>query len=609
MHDDLQVGVPIIGISRLRLGTDGAGVTTLVAFHECILRCKYCINPESFGSPIQYPLYTPQKLLDQLMPDDVYFCAIDGGVTFGGGEPGLHTDFIRAFKKICPSEWKIRLETALQFHYQNTELLAPIVDEWIVDVKTAEFKSYYDYTGGDYQQVVKNLHYLVDEFHVDKDKFLIRIPIIPGYTTSEQVEATQKRFRDQGFTRFDVFEYVTKRPDSASHDGKSRCEVLKQLRREIADNLHLDLKQPECHHEGDCSGACPLCDAELLRLSESVRASKMRQFTISDDVRHSINTYCGGGENPQEKSVELAGMPKPIEEPCRPLDGLIIPPPNRRPPVKEVLFKECAIAGVSFHLKADDELWEELFEGQPLVLVRESDNKYDHNAVAVALLGDYCADSDDFDFSILGYLPRSENEMIAKLLDMGWSESLHARLSTVKREGSLNERLRVSIFLLENEKAQLKLLRTVSLSPTEYQAMRSELEERGTVHFRWGGNLARKYNMPKVGEQVMVVYRRDDECLMFLMRILAKGDKCFPYLDRTDDITAIDDAVCYVLTNICGPLYFNHEELEDMNMNSVCAHTINETLTEDESIIFRGIFTDRFCHPADFELEPIPPGK
>lgn len=98
--------------------------------------------------------------------------------------------------------------------------------------------------------------------------------------------------------------------------------------------------------------------------------------------------------------------------------------------------------------------------------------------------------------------------------------------------------------------------------------MRSELEGRGTVHFRWGGNLVRKYNMPKVGEQVMVVYRRDDECLMFLMRILAKGDKCFPYLDRTEDIIAIDDAVCYVLTNICGPLCFNHEDLEDMNMDS-----------------------------------------
>ena len=43
-------GIPVIGVSRHRLGTDGNGVTTLVAFHGCKLRCKYCLNPEAIGS-------------------------------------------------------------------------------------------------------------------------------------------------------------------------------------------------------------------------------------------------------------------------------------------------------------------------------------------------------------------------------------------------------------------------------------------------------------------------------------------------------------------------------------------------------------------------------
>lgn len=37
----------IIGIARLRLSTDGDGVTTLVAFHGCPLHCRYCLNPQS----------------------------------------------------------------------------------------------------------------------------------------------------------------------------------------------------------------------------------------------------------------------------------------------------------------------------------------------------------------------------------------------------------------------------------------------------------------------------------------------------------------------------------------------------------------------------------
>ena len=35
----------IIGVSRLKMGTDGHGITTLVAFHGCTLHCKYCLNP------------------------------------------------------------------------------------------------------------------------------------------------------------------------------------------------------------------------------------------------------------------------------------------------------------------------------------------------------------------------------------------------------------------------------------------------------------------------------------------------------------------------------------------------------------------------------------
>jgi len=63
---------PIMSISRLRLRLDGDGVTTLVTFYGCRLRCKYCINPECFNVPDESRYYTPRQLLDELMQDDVY---------------------------------------------------------------------------------------------------------------------------------------------------------------------------------------------------------------------------------------------------------------------------------------------------------------------------------------------------------------------------------------------------------------------------------------------------------------------------------------------------------------------------------------------------------
>lgn len=35
---------PILGFGRHRIGIDGKGVTTLVAFYGCTLHCLYCLN-------------------------------------------------------------------------------------------------------------------------------------------------------------------------------------------------------------------------------------------------------------------------------------------------------------------------------------------------------------------------------------------------------------------------------------------------------------------------------------------------------------------------------------------------------------------------------------
>ena len=82
-------GIPVIGVSRHRLGTDGNGVTTLVAFHGCNLRCKYCLNPEVLGSAEGLRRYTPESLYEEVKVDDLYFHSTGGGITFGGVEPCL----------------------------------------------------------------------------------------------------------------------------------------------------------------------------------------------------------------------------------------------------------------------------------------------------------------------------------------------------------------------------------------------------------------------------------------------------------------------------------------------------------------------------------------
>ena len=52
----------LIGLSRHRIGVDGTGVTTLVAFHGCPLRCKYCLNPQALSLRGVWKRLTPEEL-------------------------------------------------------------------------------------------------------------------------------------------------------------------------------------------------------------------------------------------------------------------------------------------------------------------------------------------------------------------------------------------------------------------------------------------------------------------------------------------------------------------------------------------------------------------
>lgn len=205
---------PFFGVSRLRMGLDGRGVTTLVTFMGCQLRCKYCLNERCHGKVYEDDgvtpckgilMLTPQQLYDMVKKDNIYFQATGGGVCFGGGEPLEHPEFIMEFRKLCGTRWKITVETALACHPHNIELLAPIVDLWIVDIKDMNPRTREKYTGrmGD---SAHQLCYLKQYGIVDN--VTIRVPHIPGFNTDEDVKRSIEQVKILGFKDIQEFEYL-----------------------------------------------------------------------------------------------------------------------------------------------------------------------------------------------------------------------------------------------------------------------------------------------------------------------------------------------------------------------------------------------------------------
>ena len=199
--------LPLIGICRHRLATDGQGVTTLVAFHGCPLRCKYCLNAQSLKADGVWNRMDVQEILSEVMIDDLYYRATGGGIVFGGGEPLLRSDEIVDFCQQRPMEWKIYVETSLHVELTRLEAVAPYIDHYYIDVKDMNPDIYRRYTSISNRRVLLNLRWLAK--HVSPDKVTIRLPHIPDYNTEQDIEHSQQELEALGFKDFDHFDYIT----------------------------------------------------------------------------------------------------------------------------------------------------------------------------------------------------------------------------------------------------------------------------------------------------------------------------------------------------------------------------------------------------------------
>ena len=198
----------MIGISRHRLAIDGEGVTTLVAFHGCPLRCKYCLNPQSLSKDTQCIERTVEELIDEVRIDQLYFLATGGGITFGGGEPLLNSMFIKAFCKQCPKEWRISIESSLNVPRKNVEDVLPFVKEWIIDIKDMNPEIYKAYSGISNERVIDNLRWIASEHPELLSSITLRLPHIPNYNTDDDRNKSQAFLETLGYTKFDRFEYM-----------------------------------------------------------------------------------------------------------------------------------------------------------------------------------------------------------------------------------------------------------------------------------------------------------------------------------------------------------------------------------------------------------------
>lgn len=215
--DTYSIQRPIFGISRHRMGIDGHGITTLVAFMGCPLKCRYCLNDqchaslyESDGKSLRrgIQMLSHKDLYNLVEIDNIYFQATGGGICFGGGEPAMNADFIIEFARLCPKNWKLTIETALRCSYETIESLSAYIDEWIVDVKDMNNSIYENYTKvpSIITEQLQNLKKLVP-----LDRITIKVPFIPYFNTKADVDSSIGVLKKMGFENIVQITYIERK--------------------------------------------------------------------------------------------------------------------------------------------------------------------------------------------------------------------------------------------------------------------------------------------------------------------------------------------------------------------------------------------------------------
>lgn len=98
----------------------------------------------------------------------------------------------------------------------------------------------------------------------------------------------------------------------------------------------------------------------------------------------------------------------------------------------QILLQNSPLAGFRYY--EGKRLWSEMKVGDTLQLVREPGNAYDANAVRVEWQG-----------RKLGYVPRADNEALARFMDRG--SKAEARITRLKKSRNPWQRMEFEVYL------------------------------------------------------------------------------------------------------------------------------------------------------------------
>ena len=178
---------------------DGPGIRTIVFLKGCILRCRWCCNPESQSREIEVRHMdgktvtvgedvTVAHVMETVEKDRPYYVRSGGGLTLSGGEclcqPVFARELLRAAKETGIST---AIESTACAEWSVIEDILPHLDTYLLDIKHMSGEKHKAFTGRDNALILENAGKIARSGQAD---LIVRVPVVPTFNdTPAEIEA------------------------------------------------------------------------------------------------------------------------------------------------------------------------------------------------------------------------------------------------------------------------------------------------------------------------------------------------------------------------------------------------------------------------------------
>lgn len=176
---------------------DGPGIRFVVFLQGCPLRCRYCHNPDTWGSGGEE--HTAKDVAARALRYRNYF-GDKGGVTVTGGEPLLQIDFvIELFTLLkaegihtCVDTSGFTFNPASSISVEKHEKLLALTDLFLLDIKHIDDEACKELTGQGNAHTLAFAKFLSDH----GKKMWIRQVLVPDITDNDESLQRTRLFLD-----------------------------------------------------------------------------------------------------------------------------------------------------------------------------------------------------------------------------------------------------------------------------------------------------------------------------------------------------------------------------------------------------------------------------